>query len=279
MNRKPPKQSDSVLYFVDEAGDGVLFGPKGRNRLTDKDAPRFFMLGMVQCEQPEIATAALETLRKELMAHPLYASIPSMRPAAQKTALGFHAKDDHPEVRAKVFELLLKLDFKFHAVIKEMRAVLEYVNRRNKMHPDYRYHPNELYDLTVRLLFKQRVHNQNHYQITFARRGQSDRTKELKEQIERTRLEFSRKHSGIGSPVLDVVPAYPWEQPCLQIADYCLWAVQRCYERHEARFLEALWSKVSLLHDVDDPNNPFYGTYLTRKTPFPNLEKIKNRWI
>lgn len=29
-----PIARTSVTYFVDEAGDGVLFGPKGRNRLT-----------------------------------------------------------------------------------------------------------------------------------------------------------------------------------------------------------------------------------------------------
>jgi len=37
----------SGTYYVDEAGDGVLFGPMGRDRLADADAPRFFMLGMV----------------------------------------------------------------------------------------------------------------------------------------------------------------------------------------------------------------------------------------
>ena len=34
-----------VTYYVDEAGDGVLFGPMGRDRLQDENAPQFFMLG------------------------------------------------------------------------------------------------------------------------------------------------------------------------------------------------------------------------------------------
>ena len=38
-----------ATYYVDEAGDGVLFGPKGRNRLLDDDARQYFMLGMVRC--------------------------------------------------------------------------------------------------------------------------------------------------------------------------------------------------------------------------------------
>lgn len=269
----------SATFYVDEAGDGVLFGPKGRNRLNDADAPKFFMLGMVRCASDAEAAAALENLRKELLGHPLYASIYSLQSAEQKTARAFHGKDDHSDIRAKVFELLLTLDFKFYAVVKDMRAVLRYVEGRNRMHADYRYHPNELYDLTVRMLFKQRIHTEDHYLITFARRGKSDRTGALMEQLERTRASFLAEHDLNHQPELEILPAYPWEQPCLQIADYCLWALQRCYERHEARFLNALWPKVSLIHDVDNPHGKKYGTYMTRESSPPDPEKIKSRWI
>jgi len=147
-----------ATYYVDEAGDGVLFGPKGRNRLNDPDAPQFFMLGMVRCGCDAKVADALLKLRHDLMAHPLYASIYSFQPEAQKTARAFHAKDDHSDIRTKVFELLLALDFKFYAVVKDMRAVLRYVESRNRMDSGYRYRPNDLYDLTVRMLFKQRLH-------------------------------------------------------------------------------------------------------------------------
>lgn len=270
---------NTITYHVDEAGDGVLFGPKGRNRLADPDAPQYFMLGMVRCADDSESAAALETLRREIMAHPLYSSIPSVRPAAGKTHRAFHAKDDHPEVRAKVFELLAGLDFKFYAVVKDMRAVLRYVEDRNRMNAGYRYHPNELYDLTVRMLFKQRLHTHDHYRVIFARRGKSDRTKALAGHLEQTRKRFLGEHGLDRNPTLEIVPAYPWENPCLQIADYCLWALQRCYERHEARFLHAMWPKVSIIHDVDDPNGARYGTYLTRKGAPPDPEKIKARWV
>jgi len=269
----------TATYYVDEAGDGVLFGPKGRNRLGDPEAPQYFMLGMIRCTCDVEAVAALEKLRKELLAHPLYASIHSLQPSAGKTFRAFHAKDDHLEIRSKLFELLLTLDFKFYAVVKDMRAVLRYVESRNRMNTDYRYHPNELYDLTVRMLFKQRLHKHDHYRICFARRGTSDRTKALKDQLEQTRQKFLREQKLQHNPTMEIQPAYPWEQPCLQIADYCLWALQRCYERHEARFLRALWPKVSIIHDVDDPHGKRYGTYLTREGPPPDPEKIKIRWV
>lgn len=266
-------------YYVDEAGDGVLFGPKGRSRLNDPGASRYFMLGMVHCVDDNAATTTLEDLRAALRAHPLYASIPSMQAVEKKTARAFHAKDDHAEIRAAVFEKLLTLDFKFYAVIKDLRAVQRYVASRNRMDSTYRYQPNELYDLTVRLLFKQRLHRSDRYRIFFARRGHSDRTAALKEQLERSRHHFLQEHELVHNPELIIQPAYPWEQTCLQIADYCLWALQRCYERHEARFLHAIWPKVSLIHDVDDPAEKRYGTYWTRQGPLPDPETIKNRQI
>jgi len=161
-----------ATFYVDEAGDGVLFGPKGRNRLNDAGAQQFFML-----------------------------------------------------------------------------------------------------------LFKQQLHKHDHHRIVFARRGKSDRTEALEEQLRKTRRQHLTEQELEHETELEIVPAYPWEEPCLQIADYCLWALQRCYEKHEPRFLNAIWSKVSLVHDVDDPDGKSYGNYLTRKKAPPDLEKIKNRWI
>jgi Protein of unknown function (DUF3800) len=273
------EQKSLATYYVDEAGDGVLFGPMGRNRLDDPGASRFFMLGMVRCAVDADAENTLAQLRHGLLTNPLYASIPSMQPQEEKTARAFHAKDDHPEVRAKVFEALLNIDFRFFAVIKDMRAVLAYVEGRNRMHANYRYHPNELYDLTVRMLFKKKLHTQDRYKITFARRGKSDRTNALRKQLEEARTAFLKQYPQSSSSEIEILPAYPWESPCLQIADYCVWALQRCYERHEARFLRAIWSKVSLVHDVDDTSKAAYGAYLTRDKAPPNPEEIKNRRI
>lgn len=270
----------AVTYHVDEAGDGVLFGQRGRDRLRDEGAHRFFMLGMVCCPAPVEVARRLADLRSALQTSPLYAGIFSLQPLAMKTARAFHAKDDHAEIRSKVFELIATLDFKFYAVIKDMGKVRDYVQRRNQMDATYRYHPNELYDLTVRMLFKERLHQEEHCRVVFARRGKADRTAALREQLEQTRQRFLAAR-GVASPLtLEIMPAYPWEEPCVQVADYCLWALQRCYERHEARFLHAIWPKVSLIQDVDDPAaKAGYGTYLRRKDQPPDPQKIKNRWI
>lgn len=64
------------------------------------------------------------------------------------------------------------------------------------------------------------------------------------------------------------------------VADYCMWALQRCYETGENRFLNAIWPKVSIIQDVDDPEGAAgYGSFLSRKGAPPDPEKIKRRWI
>lgn len=278
--QRNPEKLSQISYYVDEAGDGVLFGPKGRLRIADPDAPRYFMLGMVQCVDDARSAEKIAFLRTQLMLHPLFRTIHSMKPEARKTAIAFHAKNDHPDVRLKVFETLMELDFRFFAVVKSMKSVLDYVNRRNQMHQDYRYHPNELYDFLVRTLFKQRLHQSENYRITFATRGNSARTEALKTELHKTRSAFLQKTGRTHETKLEINSHFPWEKPCLQIADYCLWALQRFYEKHESRFLESIWPKLSLIQDLDDPYTiKPYGSFYTRTNPLPSLEQIKNRWI
>ena len=237
------------------------------------------MMGMIECKDAVSLGVELECFRQDILANPLFSGIKSLTPSAKNTHLCFHAKDDHAEIRSRVFEFISQLDFRFSAVIKDMRAVREYVRRRNEMESGYRYHPNELYDLTVRILFKQRLHKEDGYLIVFARRGHADRTEALQAQLERTRQRFLKENRIDHEPDLLLHPAYPREEPCLQIADYCLWALQRCYEKHEDRFLKAIWPKVAAIHDVDDPDGKRYGTYLTRKRPVPDPGQIKSRRI
>jgi len=247
--------------------------------LGTPDVSSFFILGLVQAADPAHATSEMENLRQALLQDPYFKDVPSMQPAARKTALAFHAKDDVPEVRREVFGLLTKLDFKFSVVVKTMSKVLEYVRSRNEMDSDYRYTPSELYDLTVRMLFRQRLHRHQEYRIFFAQRGRKDRSRALRVQLESAREKFLAKAGKSAASRIEVQPAYPWEQPCLQIADYCLWAVQRLYSAEEDRYLSLLWPKLSLLHDVDDISQTAYGVYHTRNNPPLTVAGLKNRQV
>ena len=170
-----------------------------------------------------------------------------MQPEAKKTALYFHAKDDLPEVRREVFKLLQRHPIRFSAVIRDKKAVLDYVRSRNERDSAYRYEPNELYDNAVRRLFKERLHKHDGYNICFAIRGNSHRTTAFRQALELARDRFARERGLAVTGMLNVKTTYPTAEPALQAVDYFLWALQRTYEKREDRFLELVWPQCSLI--------------------------------
>jgi hypothetical protein len=197
-----------------------------------------------------------------------------MQPASRKTALAFHAKDDLPEVRREVFGLLLRHEIRFFAVVHDKLRVVEYVRQRNERDASYRYNPNELYDYLVRRLFRDRLHKDDEYNIFFAKRGKSDRTRALLQALGTARNRFGERWGIVSHAPIHVVPTAPAKCTALQAVDYFLWALQRLYERHEERYVTLLWPLISLVHDVDDTRGARYGVYYTKKKPL-TLAAIK----
>ncbi len=185
----------------------------------------------------------------------------------QNFILGLLDVADLPEVRRDVFNLLMHHEMRFTAVVKSMHATLSYVRQRNQSDLKYRYHPDELYDHMARRLFGRRLHRDEECHVYFARRGKSNRTRALAENIEKARDEFRTKQGIQNAAVITVHSAYPGEQPGLQAVDYFLWAVRRIYEKGEDRYLRFIWSKVSLIHDVDDTREKGYGRYYDQRKP------------
>lgn len=262
----PKNQESTRYYFVDEAGDAILFDGKGRSIIGITGCSRYFILGLLDVSDPAALTHALLDLRGTLLSDPYFSGVPSMQPKAKKTALAFHAKDDLPEVRREVFSLLMKYELRFFAVVRDKRKVLDYVRQRNLADSSYRYHPNELYDYLVRNLFKDRLHKDDEYQICFARRGKADRTEALAAALDAARKKFTEKWGIESTAPMIVRPCSSSDEAGLQAADYFLWALQRFYERSEDRFLNLLWPAFRLVHD-DDNRRKKYGEYYTQKKP------------
>lgn len=265
-------------YFVDEAGDGILFDRKGNSIIGTEGCSRFFILGAVDVPQPEIIAGELGILRERLLQDPLLSNIPSMQLSQRKTALAFHAKDDIPEVRYEMYHLLRKFtDIRFFAIVRDKTSVLEYVRQRNKSDLTYRYHPNELYDYMVRRLFKEKLHKEKEYQICFAKRGNSNRTKALREALDSARHRFAQQWGIISDATIHVTASYPANTVCLQVADYFIWALQRLFERSEDRYLRGIWSSCSLICDADDPRGIGKGVFYNKKKPL-TLAALQGRW-
>lgn len=273
-----PDNSQPCHYYVDEAGDPILFDKKGKVLISSEGCSRYFILGLLHVEDPSSLEHELIDLRKKLLADPYFAGVPSMQPEEKKTAIAFHAKDDLAEVRKEVFSLIMeRKDLRFFAIIRDKQKLLSYVQQRNSVDPNYRYDTNEVYDYLVRRLFRDRLHTKDSYSIHFARRGSSDRTQALKLALRAAEEKYAAKHNKQpGEAPIDVIPVYSKENPSLQVADYFLWSLQRLFERGEERYLSLLWPSLRLVIDMDDVRDHKYGTYYNPRHPL-SLVSIKDR--
>lgn len=225
------------------------------------------MLGLAYVLHPTLLAEDLIALHRQLLNDAYLKQIPSLHPEGGKTALAFHAKDDVPEVRKEVFQLLLRHEIKFFAVVRNKHAVVTSVLHRNERDATYRYSQNELYDALISRLFKERLHQHDEYRIHFAKRGSSDRTHSLHDALNKARLNFQRKWGVTSNSPIQAILSVPKNCVHLQATDYLLWALQRFYERREDRYLNYVWPKISLIHDVDDTRKAPYGVYYTQKNP------------
>lgn len=259
---KKPRAGTS-WFFVDESGDPTFYDHQGNLIVGQPGCSSILILGFVETQDPQPLRQAVLTIREEIIHAPYFQEIPSLR----KTAVAFHAKDDLPEVRYQVFTTLQRHHLRFFAVVRNKHKLLDYVRQRNEHDPAYRYNPNELYDYLVRLLFKNLLHKDDEYNITFARRGKADRTAALRAALETARQRFAAQWKIISSAPMHVKPSTPPGCMGLQVVDYFLWALQRLYERREERYVEFLWPAFRLVHDLDDTRQAKYGVYYTQKKP------------
>jgi hypothetical protein len=111
------------------------------------------------------------------------------------------------------------------------------------------------------------LHQEDIYEIYFAKRGKADRTDALRGALEAARKRFNEKWNIASKATIHVVATTPSAQPGLQAVDYYNWALQRFYERREERYMEYLWSSFRLVMDIDDLHQQRYGAYYTKRKP------------
>ncbi len=255
-------------YYIDEAGDGVLFNKRGRVIVGSEGNSRFFMIGLLRVEEPTRLESEMAELRRSILSDPYFADVPSLQPENRKTALAFHAKDDLPEIRKMVFDLLHDtMGLRFYALVRDKKSVLAEVRRLEVKRPGYRYHPNELYERMVPRLLRDRLHKADEIDIVFSQRGKKPRTQALQQAIEKARQNFYRKHKIKSDSSINISVGRPEKYGGLQAVDYFLWALQRLYERGEDRYLKYLWRHVRLVVDADDRRERGYGVYYGPTTP------------
>lgn len=279
---------ETLHYFVDEAGDPTLFeGRRGKPIVGTAGCSLFFILGKLEVDDPAALSSKLHALRLDMLADPYFAGVESFRPERKKTALAFHAKDDLPEVRHQVFNLLRKewKSLRFHAVVCDKKALMQREIAKRELDAVYRYQPNALYDSLVRSLFSKLHRLSDDYALCVARRGHKDRNQAITMALEHAERDFEHSFgfSRGGIDAWRIAISDPKTEACLQAVDYFLWALQRFYEvrfhaqtseelPREDRYLNLLMEQVAEIHDLDFGTER--GSFFTPQRPLTLDERF-----
>ena len=86
---------------------------------------------------------------------------------------------------------------------------------------------------------------------------------------EKTSGEIGDRHHA----TVEIIPSSPEDCSGLQVVDYFLWALQRSYERGEERYLNLVWPKTVVVHDMDDTREAMHGVFYTKSKPLTQERK------
>jgi hypothetical protein len=189
-------------FFVDEAGNFDF----SRRR----DASTYFILTSVTMENPEAADALIH-LRRQLV----WEGLPITN--------AFHATTDKQDVRNRVFDEISRMDIRVDATIFEKGKT---VPHRQQMLPFYKlawfYHAMNVIpvaisrDQPLHVIAASLATKNTQIQVASA-------IKDFVDQCGRSETTTRVNHWPAGT------------DPCLQVADYCCWAIQRKWERQDDR--------------------------------------------
>ncbi|HEY4090735.1 MAG TPA: DUF3800 domain-containing protein [Luteibacter sp.] len=213
--------------FADEAGC-MEFARKPQ-------ASRYFIICTVHVEDCSIGTDLLE-LRRTLAWEGLNVD-----------AEHFHASKDPESVRNRVYEPIERKSFRIDATLLE----------KSKVFPNVRANRFAFYKHAWYMHFR-------HCGRAIANGGDDLLIQAASIGTKRERHVFREAINEVAQQVLQGVR---WQttfwsassDPCIQVADYCAWAIQRAYERGDKRRLQQIEHNLASCHDLyASSNDHFY---------------------
>ncbi|HEY3854541.1 MAG TPA: hypothetical protein VGO67_09125 [Verrucomicrobiae bacterium] len=244
----PPIQTtlEKVHRFLDEAGDTTFFG-KGRVPMLGQDGVSLsFGLGMVKFAAPvaEVREQVVNLCRA-VETDAYLNRIPSVAKRVQSGGFYFHAKDDSPEVRERLFKWIHGTDCSLEMVVgRKIPALFARKHNGNE---------SEFYADLLSHLLKNKLKLGQRQVINIAERGKTTRNHvlELAKQKARERFARTQNAADISSEVVFNVQT-PRTEPLLCVPDYLAWTVQRVFERGETRHYDFVCERISLVMDLYD---------------------------
>ena len=220
-----------TYLFIDESGDPIFYGNRKKLLVGSEGFQPYLIIGMIETDNRKALRKAVVNFMDSIKADSLYNSIPSIT-----TDKGWfvHARGDHPEIRAKFFELLRNLEgYKAHIVIA--RKDLNIFNRKHNNNPTEFY-----FDVLHHLLNGRLNDTGRHYKLSLSQRGNNSLHR-FQEAVTKALEADNADATGAIQYNLEIVQSR--EMPELSIIDYLMWAVQRDILQGESRYFEAMKSK------------------------------------
>lgn len=243
-------------FFVDEAGDPVFYNARGELLVGTEGCSKILLVGFVSVADPEHARRELARLHAEIANDPFLAGIPSLT----KTNVAFHAKDDVPEVREKVFKCIAGLDIRYHAVVAR-KIERNFVKKFGRSE-------SEFYFYLVEKLFENVLHKAAHNHVYYAVRGNKTATGRFTAALTKAQKAFAKKWGAQTTEShITLYPQSPKGEACLEIVDYINWALQRAYVRGETRYIDFMQPKIAHIVDILD-SAKYPHNYYNAKNPF-----------
>jgi len=249
-----------TYFFVDESGDPYFYDRFGNFIVGKEGCSKILILGFVKTEHPEILRKAIFRLRQKISQDEYLKEIPSFK----KSLKFFHATDDSPEIRERVFKTIVKLPFKSEFIVA--RKIENVFVKRHKKNP------NLFYDDLVSKLLQNHLHKSERNIIYFAVRGNRARQEPLENAIRKAILTFENRYKIKVDSEIEIFAQTPQGEPCLQIADYMNWAIYRVFTKREMRYYNFVKNKISLIVDIYDFTK-YPKNYYHKRNPF-DVNKI-----
>ena len=269
MSAETPAPLEKVHRFLDEVGDTTFFG-KGRVPILGQDGVSLcFGLGMVKfaAPVPEVR-GQVEQLCRSVEADDYLNRIPSVVKRVQAGGFYFHAKDDPPEVRERLFKWIRDTDCSLEMVMGRKIPAL-FARKHNGK-------DSEIYADLLSHLLKSKLRLGRRLVINIAERGKTTRNHVLELAMNKARERFTKKQdaAAISSEVVFNVQN-PRTEPLLCVPDYLGWTVQRVFERGDTRYYDFVRERISLVVDLYDAEK-YEGSrnYYTRRKPLTAENKI-----
>jgi len=194
--------------------------------------------------------------------------IPSVAKRVAAGGFYFHAKDDPPEVRERLFKWIRETDCSLEMVVGRKIPSL-FARKHNGK-------DSEFYADLLSHLLKNKLRLGQRQVVTIAERGKSTRNHVLALAMAKARERFAKKRDAaeISSEVVFNVQN-PRSEPLLCVPDYLAWTVQRVFERGETRHYDFMRERISLVVDLYDAER-YQGSrnYNTPKRPLTAENKI-----